>query len=70
MKAFYCHHFVLPLPEGHSFPMAKYALLHARVVEAAPSLGIELHEPPAATEPGPPQSGSAGGAGRRPARKS
>ena len=50
MKAFYCHHFVLPLPEGHSFPMAKYALLHARVVEAAPSLGIELHEPPAATD--------------------
>ena len=25
-QAFYCHHFALPLPEGHSFPMAKYSL--------------------------------------------
>ncbi|MEY3076990.1 MAG: hypothetical protein RI892_48, partial [Pseudomonadota bacterium] len=23
MKAFYSDHFVLPLPEGHRFPMAK-----------------------------------------------
>ena len=35
MKAFYCHHFVLPLPEGHAFPMAKYARLHARVAAMA-----------------------------------
>ena len=27
MRAFYCDHFVLPLPEGHRFPMEKYALL-------------------------------------------
>ena len=52
MKAFYCHHFVLPLPEGHRFPMSKYALLHARVLDAAPALGIELVEPPAATSHG------------------
>lgn len=32
MKAFYCDHFVLPLPEGHRFPMRKYALLRERVV--------------------------------------
>lgn len=27
MKLFYADHFVLPLPEGHRFPMEKYALL-------------------------------------------
>jgi acetoin utilization deacetylase AcuC-like enzyme len=31
MKIFYCDHFVLPLPEGHRFPMAKYSLLRQRV---------------------------------------
>lgn len=51
MKAFYCHHFVLPLPPGHSFPMDKYARLHARIAAAATRLGVELHEPaPAADE--------------------
>jgi acetoin utilization deacetylase AcuC-like enzyme len=48
MKAFYCHHFVLPLPDGHAFPMAKYARLHERIAAAAPGLGITLHEPAAA----------------------
>jgi acetoin utilization deacetylase AcuC-like enzyme len=33
MKAFYCDHFVLPLPEGHRFPMRKYSLLRERVLE-------------------------------------
>ncbi|MEZ5292475.1 MAG: histone deacetylase [Vicinamibacterales bacterium] len=32
MKAFYSDHFVLPLPESHRFPMAKYARLRERVV--------------------------------------
>ncbi|MEP7116004.1 MAG: histone deacetylase [Acidobacteriota bacterium] len=32
MKAYYSDHFVLPLPDGHRFPMAKYARLRARVV--------------------------------------
>ncbi|GAB2496653.1 histone deacetylase family protein [Arenimonas alkanexedens] len=50
MKAYYCHHFVLPLPEGHAFPMSKYARLHERVSALAPSLGIALHEPPAASD--------------------
>lgn len=50
MKAYYCHHFVLPLPEGHRFPMAKYARLHERVAAMAPALGIALVEPSAAGE--------------------
>ena len=32
MKAFYCDHFVLPLPEGHRFPMEKYAQLRERAL--------------------------------------
>jgi acetoin utilization deacetylase AcuC-like enzyme len=34
MDLFYADHFVLPLPEGHRFPMAKYQLLRQRVSEA------------------------------------
>ena len=33
MKAFYSDTFVLPLPEHHRFPMAKYRLLRERLVE-------------------------------------
>ena len=33
MKLFYCDHFVLPLPDGHRFPMRKYSLLRERVIE-------------------------------------
>lgn len=29
MQLFYADHFVLPLPEGHRFPMEKYAMLRA-----------------------------------------
>jgi acetoin utilization deacetylase AcuC-like enzyme len=32
MRAFYCDHFVLPLPPEHRFPMAKYRLLRERVL--------------------------------------
>lgn len=32
MKLFYADHFVLPLPEGHRFPMEKYARLRERLV--------------------------------------
>lgn len=35
MKAFYSDTFVLPLPDGHSFPMAKYRRLRERVLEEA-----------------------------------
>jgi acetoin utilization deacetylase AcuC-like enzyme len=40
MQAFYADHFVLPLPDGHSFPMGKYEKLRARVVAECP--GIRL----------------------------
>ncbi len=39
--------YVLPLPPGHRFPMAKYARLRARVQAVA---GERLREPPAATD--------------------
>ena len=32
MKAFYSDHFVLPLPEGHRFPMGKYSMLREKVL--------------------------------------
>ena len=47
MKAFYTDHFVLPLPEGHRFPMAKYRLTREQV-EQLPDLN--LVEAPAATD--------------------
>jgi acetoin utilization deacetylase AcuC-like enzyme len=44
MRAYYCDHFVLPLPEDHRFPMAKYARLRERIVsDAIVDLG-DLHE--------------------------
>jgi acetoin utilization deacetylase AcuC-like enzyme len=47
MKVFYCDHFVLPLPDGHRFPMEKYRLLR----EAVASLpGVRLEVPDAATD--------------------
>ena len=50
MDAYYCHHFALPLPEGHSFPMAKYRLLHERVLANAEAWKIRLLEPPPASD--------------------
>jgi acetoin utilization deacetylase AcuC-like enzyme len=38
MQAFYADHFVLPLPEGHSFPMGKYEKLRACVVAQCPGI--------------------------------
>ena len=40
MQAFYADHFVLPLPDGHTFPMGKYEKLRSRVVAECP--GIRL----------------------------
>jgi acetoin utilization deacetylase AcuC-like enzyme len=42
MRAFYADHFVLPLPEGHRFPMGKYERLRHRVATECP--GITLAE--------------------------
>jgi acetoin utilization deacetylase AcuC-like enzyme len=50
VKAYYCQQFELPLPPGHRFPMSKYRRLHERVSGFADALGIELLEPPAASD--------------------
>lgn len=47
MRAFYSDHFVLPLPEGHKFPMAKYSGLRRRIVEAGILPPEALSEAPA-----------------------
>jgi acetoin utilization deacetylase AcuC-like enzyme len=48
MQAFYSDQFVLPLPEGHRFPMAKYRKLRDRL--AAELTGVRLVQAPAATD--------------------
>ncbi|MDZ7892264.1 MAG: histone deacetylase [Rhodoferax sp.] len=48
MLAYYSDQFVLPLPDGHRFPMAKYRMLRDRIAAELPA--IALHEAPPATE--------------------
>lgn len=48
MRAFYSDHFVLPLPEGHKFPMAKYSGLRQRIVQTGILPMDALAEAPAA----------------------
>ena len=48
MRAFHSDHFVLPLPEGHTFPMAKYRLLREAVQASVPD--IQISEAPPATD--------------------
>ena len=48
MKAFYSDHFVLPLPEGHRFPMAKYSMLREGVSQSLHA--VQMLEAPAATD--------------------
>jgi acetoin utilization deacetylase AcuC-like enzyme len=50
VKAFYCDRFVLPLPDGHRFPMEKYRLLRERVLAAGLVSPEELIVPHAATD--------------------
>lgn len=50
MKVFYSDHFVLPLPEGHRFPMVKYSMLREKVEQAGICGPGELLEPQAATD--------------------
>jgi len=45
MKAFYSDTFVLPLPEHHRFPMAKYRLLRERLVADGVIGAEDLHVP-------------------------
>ena len=48
MQAFYADDFVLPLPESHRFPMAKYKLLRDRVALEMP--GVDLLQALVATD--------------------
>ena len=48
MRAFYSDHFVLPLPEGHKFPMAKYSRLRERILAEGIIAPADLHEAPLA----------------------
>lgn len=50
MKVFYSDHFVLPLPENHRFPMAKYSMLRQRVAANGVCGPGELRVPRAATD--------------------
>ncbi len=50
MRLYYCDHFVLPLPEGHRFPMEKYALLRERVESDLPLGRAWLSVPAAASD--------------------
>ena len=47
MNAYYSDHFVLPLPEGHRFPMSKYRSLRDALIDTP---GIRLQEAPAASD--------------------
>ena len=49
VRAFYSDHFVLPLPEGHKFPMAKYSGLRERLLAEGIIAPDDLHEAPAAS---------------------
>jgi acetoin utilization deacetylase AcuC-like enzyme len=50
VKAFYCDHFVLPLPDGHRFPMEKYRLLRERALASGAVSAEDLLVPEAATD--------------------
>ncbi len=50
MKAFYADQFVLPLPEGHRFPMRKYALLREALIAQRILRPEMLYVPDAATD--------------------
>ena len=50
MQIFYSDIFTLPLPDGHRFPMAKYALLKERVARSGIVPAEAIRVPPAATD--------------------
>jgi acetoin utilization deacetylase AcuC-like enzyme len=49
MKAFYTDRFVLPLPDGHRFPMIKYARVRERCLAEGVLRPEQLIEPPVAS---------------------
>lgn len=48
MKAYYSDRFVLPLPDGHRFPMRKYRMLRDAVARSVPQ--VEFYEAPHTTD--------------------
>ena len=50
VKVFYSDHFVLPLPDGHRFPMSKYSMLRERVAADGICGPGELRTPRAVTD--------------------
>ncbi|RZJ14886.1 MAG: histone deacetylase [Acidovorax sp.] len=50
MHAYYADQFVLPLPEGHRFPMAKYRLLRDRIAQHLPGVSLQVATPAADSE--------------------
>jgi acetoin utilization deacetylase AcuC-like enzyme len=50
MRAYYSDCFVVPLPPGHRFPMAKYELLRSRLVTEGVLRSEDLRVPDAATD--------------------
>ena len=50
MKLYYADHFVLPLPDGHRFPMEKYSLLRARLHASARFDDDDFRVPAAASD--------------------
>lgn len=50
MKLFYADHFVLPLPEGHRFPMEKYALLRDALAGSGAFGADDFRVPAAASD--------------------
>lgn len=50
MKLFYADHFVLPLPEGHRFPMEKYSRLRERLAASGRFLAGDFLVPDAASD--------------------
>jgi acetoin utilization deacetylase AcuC-like enzyme len=49
VRAFYSDHFVLPLPDGHRFPMAKYSRLRERILADGILAPWQVMEAPAAS---------------------
>lgn len=50
MKLFYADHFVLPLPEGHRFPMEKYSRLRERLTRSCTFAHDDFAVPAAASD--------------------
>lgn len=50
MKLFYADHFVLPLPEGHRFPMEKYSMLREALTASGDFASDDFRVPEAASD--------------------